>query len=199
MTLHDALNGFRAGSCTGKATLEAELAQQLAGIAHKTLLQMYLDVQKAYISLDRFRCMDIMRGYGMGQNTAHFISHHWDSLLFVPKASRYLGMAFGTGRGFTQGDPTYPIIFNIVVDAVVRAVLEVVCGTQEARNGMGWTAGERNLVFYTDGGQILGISNLDSGCTDGDSGDVLKGRSSDQPGNDKGTGMHSRLHMGQVE
>ena len=35
----------------------------------------------------------------------------------------FLGMAFGTGRGFTQGDPTSPMIFNIVVDAVVRAVL----------------------------------------------------------------------------
>ena len=35
--LHDALHGFRAGKCMGKETLEANLAQQLAGIVHKPL------------------------------------------------------------------------------------------------------------------------------------------------------------------
>ena len=46
--------------------------------------------------------------------------------------------------------------FNIVVDAVVRAVLEEVCILQEAKHGMGWAAGERNLVFYADDGSIAG-------------------------------------------
>ena len=36
-------------------------------------------------------------------------------------------MDFVTGRVVTQGDPTYPMIFNIVVDVVVRAVLDLVC------------------------------------------------------------------------
>ena len=72
--------------------------------------------------------MDILRGYGMGQNTSQLIYHHWDNLHFFPNASRFIGMAFGTGRGVTQGDPAYPMVFNIVVDAVARAVLEVVCG-----------------------------------------------------------------------
>ena len=48
------------------------------------------------------------------------------------------------------------MIFNIVVDAVVRAVLEVVCGPQEAQDNMGWAAGERKLVFYADVGRIAG-------------------------------------------
>ena len=34
--------------------------------------------------------------------------------------------------------------------------MEVVCVTQEARNEMGWAAGERNLIFYADGGRIDG-------------------------------------------
>ena len=37
----------------------------------------------------------------------------------------------------TQCDPVSPIIFNIVVDAVVQAVLDVVCIPQEAQHGMG--------------------------------------------------------------
>ena len=41
----------------------------------------------------------------------------------------------------TKGDPTSLMIFNIVVDAVVRLVLDMVCGPQEAQHGMGWVAG----------------------------------------------------------
>ena len=71
----------------------------------------------------------------MGQNMARLIAHHWDSLLFVPKASRFLGMNFGTGRGVMQGNPAPPMIFNTVVDTVVRAVLVVV--VDHRRRGMG--------------------------------------------------------------
>ena len=81
--------------------------------------------------------MEIMRRYGMGQNMARLISHHWYKQLFFPKESRFLGMDFGTGRGVTQGNPASPMIFNIVVDAVVREVLKVFCGPQEAQHWMG--------------------------------------------------------------
>ena len=60
---------------------------------------------------------------------------------------RFLGFYFSTGRGVTQGGPTSPMIFNIVVDAVVRAVLGVVCRPQVVQHGMGWAAVEQNLVF----------------------------------------------------
>ena len=46
--------------------------------------------------------------------------------MIVPKSGKCLGTAFGTGIEVTQGDPVYPMIFNIVVDTVVQAVLEVV-------------------------------------------------------------------------
>ena len=46
------------------------------------------------------------------------------------------------------------MIFNILMDAVVRAVVAVFCGTQGAHHGMGWVAGERNLLFYADDGHI---------------------------------------------
>ena len=39
------------------------------------------------------------------------------------------------------------MIFNIMVDVVVRAVLDVVCGHQEAQHGLGLAAGERNIIF----------------------------------------------------
>ena len=54
---------------------------------------------------------------------------------------------FGIDRGVTQGDPASPIIFNLVVDMVLQAVLEEVCSPQEAQHGMGWEVGENNLFF----------------------------------------------------
>ena len=52
------------------------------------------------------------------------------------------------------------MIFNIVVDSVVGATLEVVCSPQEARHGMGWATGERNLIFYAEDGRIGGRDHI---------------------------------------
>ena len=55
--LHDTLHSFRAGRGMGTATLEANLEQQLEGITHDPLFQVFLDVRKEYDSLDSRRCM----------------------------------------------------------------------------------------------------------------------------------------------
>ena len=152
--LHNALHGFREGRGTGTATLEAKFLQQLEGLEHEPMFHIFLELRKAYDSLDRGWCMEILWGCRKGKRMVRLIAHHWDNLMFVPKVNRFLGTPFGTGRGVTQGDSAYPIIFNIVVDMVVRAMLEVVCVPKEARHGMGWAAGERNLMFDADDGRI---------------------------------------------
>ena len=55
--LYDALHGFKEGMGKQSATLEAYLAQQLAGIAHEPLFRIFLDVHQEYYSLDRVPCM----------------------------------------------------------------------------------------------------------------------------------------------
>ena len=79
---------------------------------------------------------------------------------FPPKAKRFLRTAFGMGRRVTQGNPTSPMIFYIVVDVVVRAVLEVVCRPQEARHRMSLTVKERNLVFFADDKKRVGRDHI---------------------------------------
>ena len=130
MILHDALHGFREGIGTGGATLEAKLAQQLARLAHEPLFQVFLYIRKSYDSLDMGQYMEILWEYGMGPNMACFLAHHWDNQHIVPKAGRFLGNFFSTGRGYMQGDLAFPIIFNIMVDFVVREVLVKLCGPQ---------------------------------------------------------------------
>ena len=60
------------------------------------------------------------------------------------------------GEGLKQGDLSSPMIFNIVVDVLVRAVLDVVWGPQEVEHGLVCTAGERNVIFYADNCRIGG-------------------------------------------
>ena len=58
------------GGGTGTATLDAKLSQEPAGIAHEPLLQVFIDVHKAYNSLDRGIFLEVLRGYGMVPNLA---------------------------------------------------------------------------------------------------------------------------------
>ena len=48
------------------------------------------------------------------------LQQYWDVQRVVPKARKYYGHPFGTGRGVTQGDPVSPTIFNTIVDSVAR-------------------------------------------------------------------------------
>ena len=47
ITLHNALHGFRKGRVGGNAIMEANLAQQLGGIVHKPIFQVFIDVWKS--------------------------------------------------------------------------------------------------------------------------------------------------------
>ena len=76
------------------------------------------------------------------------------------KAVKLFGRQFRTERGATQGDPVSPIIFNILVDTVVRVIILEVCGPQEAHHRFGCAAGEHNIVFYVGGGCIEGSNPI---------------------------------------
>ena len=136
--------------------LEAKLEHQLYRFSHKPLFQVFLDAWKAYNSLDMGRCLEVLRGEGLGPNMARLVTSYWYQQRIVSKSGKFLGKYFWAGRGVTQGDPMSPMFFNIVVYAVVRAFLDVVCGTQEAQHVLGWLYGEKNLVFYANDGKIVG-------------------------------------------
>ena len=80
ITFHDFLHGFRAGSGTGTATLEAKLLQQLAAVREEVLYVIFLDLHKAYDALDRSRCVDILEGYGAGPQVRRLLHTYWRRL-----------------------------------------------------------------------------------------------------------------------
>ena len=137
VVLHSALNRFIEGRVMGTATLESKMAQQLAVLPHNTLFQVFLDIHRTYNSLDRDLCLEVLNGYGMRPNLTRLLKPYWERQRIAPKDSKFLGKEFRMGRGLTKGESASPMIFNIVVDAVLRAVLNVVCGPQEAQHGLG--------------------------------------------------------------
>ena len=53
----------------------------------------------------------------------------------VARAGGYYGMAFQGEIGVTQGNPFFPTIFNVVMDAVVRHWMMGVIAEEEAQGG----------------------------------------------------------------
>jgi hypothetical protein len=58
--LHSALHGFRPVSGTGTASIEFKLRMQLATIHQCPLYAIFIDLHKAYDSLDRELTLDIL-------------------------------------------------------------------------------------------------------------------------------------------
>ena len=71
-------------------------------------------------ALDRFRCLEILEGCGMGPQARWLLWIYWGKLTMVARVGGYYGEAFKEDQGVTQGDPLSPTIFNVVVDVVVR-------------------------------------------------------------------------------
>ena len=84
--------------------------------------------------------MEILRRYGIGTNLQRLLYSFWDKQAVVTKAGKFFGRLFRTDRGVKQGDLASLTIFNIVVDAVARAVMLEVYGPQEAYHGLGWAS-----------------------------------------------------------
>ena len=99
---HDTVHGFCMGHGTGGATLEANLLQQLTDMREAVLHAIFLDLQKAYDALDRYRCIDILTVYGVGPRMLRLLRTYWDQLHMVVKIGGYFAPPL---QGIPWGDP----------------------------------------------------------------------------------------------
>ena len=142
----DAVHGFRPGRGTGTAILEAKLLAQLRCRSDEPLFMVFLDLKKAYDTLDRDQAMRILEGYGVGANIRRILATIWHGDTMIPRQAGYYGKAFKARRGVRQGDIVSPLIFNIMVDAVVRHWRHL-----HQPDGI-----EDMALFYADDGLISG-------------------------------------------
>ena len=68
--------------------MDANLVQKLVGLAHKPLFQVFLDVRKAYDSFKRYRCLELLGGYGMGPNLERLLENYWKGQRIFPEEGK---------------------------------------------------------------------------------------------------------------
>ena len=84
------------------------------------LYVIFLELHKMYDAFDRYRCLDILEGYGVVPQACWLLRTYWSRLKMVARAGSYYRAAFAGARGVTQGDPLSPTMFNVVLVVVVR-------------------------------------------------------------------------------
>jgi Reverse transcriptase (RNA-dependent DNA polymerase) len=145
VTFDDALHGFLPTWGTSTAILEAKLHLDTTITDGNTINQIFIDLSKAYDSICRTKLLQLLQGYGMGPKVLLILQNFWKQLWLAPKQGRIYSDPIKSNKGVTQGDPLSPILFNIVVDAVIR----------EARC-LHPTLTDINTIFYADDGLISG-------------------------------------------
>jgi len=81
--LHHSLHGCRDKRGTGTAGIEAKLSQQLAHLEQAPFNGVFLDLKKAFDSMDRERCLLILEGYGVGPRMIRLIRNFWRNAVVV--------------------------------------------------------------------------------------------------------------------
>ena len=67
------LHILRAGRGSGTTNRKAKLLQQLAAMREEAMYTIFMDLHKAYDTLDRERFLEILEGYGMGTRSRRII------------------------------------------------------------------------------------------------------------------------------
>jgi len=121
----------------GMARIEATLAQQLTYIEQEALFQTFIDLKKAYDSMDCERFLEIMKGYGVGLIMLRLIETFWNFTILVYWVIMYYDKTFKAYHGVMQEGTFLPYIFNVMVYAIMREWLRQVLGPDAAHNGYG--------------------------------------------------------------
>jgi hypothetical protein len=117
---HDGLHGCVPRRGTGTALIETKLAMQLAMRDHRPWYQIFLDLTKAFDSIDRERLLTILEQYGIGARIITLLRNFWAKHIYVPRQAGYYGRKIKGERGTTQGDTISGTLFNILIDAIIR-------------------------------------------------------------------------------
>ena len=155
ISFHKAIHGFRVGRSTMTATMILKLIMQYARRTTNPTYYVFLDLKKAYDTMDRKRTLEIIKAYGAGPIILGIIEKTWENDTVVPKQDKYYAEPFSASRGVRQGDILSPMIFNIVVDAVIRESEFQFCEGDASR------LESVEELFYADDGALAGENPLE--------------------------------------
>ena len=143
---HDSIHGFRPGRGCQTALVEAKRDMKAREQAGKPYHQVFLDLSKAFDTVNRDRLFQIMEAYGFGRRALTFFRKCWEGSFVAPRAAQCYGPKIPVNAGVRQGDVISPLLFNLVVDAICRITNTTFPRLRE----------EVQMVFYADDGRLGG-------------------------------------------
>ena len=125
-------------------------------MVQKVLHFIFLDLRKAYNTVDREWLLEILEGYCVGSNVLGLLKFYWDNQRCVAKCKKYQTETFVPEHGTTQGGVVPPTISNILVDVLVRKWLaDVMDSMTTVSSGLqGDDMGRMSSLFYADNSAI---------------------------------------------
>ena len=82
--------------------MDIKLAQELTSVDQDPIFLVFLDLQKAYGTLDRGSILKTLEGYGAGLHICKLLAVFWDQQEVVTRQNRYHGPHFKSTRGAAQ-------------------------------------------------------------------------------------------------
>ena len=111
----------------------------------KGVLLNFLDFKRAFDSVHRASMWKIVRLYGIPTKLVNLMKSMYDGTESCVRVSQGHTDFFNVDSGVRQGDSLSPLLFNIVLDFVMKKV-------EQIGGGIEWTAGRRlrNLAYADD-------------------------------------------------
>ena len=121
-------------------------------MVQKTLHFIFLDLRKAYDTVDRKQLLEIFEEYGVGPNILGLLKFYWDHQPCVAKSKNYHRETFVLFCGATPGGIVFPTLFNVIVDAVIwKWYTDVMNDVSATNTGLsGDNIGRLASLFYAD-------------------------------------------------
>ena len=105
--------------------MELKISQEIASIDQDPLFLVFLDLRKAYDTMDWDCLLITLEGYGTGPWLCGILETFWDCHQVVPMQNGFHRPTFPPTRGKMQVGLVSLTLFNVVVDNFIRTWLDM--------------------------------------------------------------------------
>jgi Reverse transcriptase (RNA-dependent DNA polymerase) len=118
--IHNGIHGFQSGRGCQTPLFEAKTSMEAREHAGLPYHQIFLDLSKAFDTVNREPLLSIMRTYGFGFRLMHFFQTCRAGVFVALCAVGVYGPQVPIGAGVRKGDVILPMLFILMVDSILQ-------------------------------------------------------------------------------